>query len=185
MFSSYALAWLVIFYLMVIKVVPPLLLFREHADHSNSFRSDVIFIEGWNCTFCTTEKAKQIWKIPAISRQHLLFGFLKFYSDANRLNQTALCPAIGYFIPKDNINKVPMLNPGILGFNTPKNVKPSDWCTQFKNAFRGEGLALQDPLNLFNNLTKRTTLDKLQIFSYSCNSSLEVMKNKRRKHNAI
>lgn len=42
MFTSYALAWLVIFYLMIIDVVPSLKLLREHA----SFNSDVMFIEG-------------------------------------------------------------------------------------------------------------------------------------------
>ncbi|XP_026819407.1 terminal uridylyltransferase Tailor-like [Rhopalosiphum maidis] len=185
MFNSYALAWLVLFYLMAIKVVPPLLLLREHADHSNSFRSDVIFIEGWNCTFCTVEKAKQIWRVPAISRWNLLFGFLKFYSDSNKLNRIVLCPVIGTSILKDNMYKVPMMNPDILGFDPQNNGLPIDWCIKLKNSFRVEGLALQDPLDLLNNLTKRTKPDKLQIFSYSCNLSLEVMKNKRRKLNAI
>lgn len=47
MFTSYALAWLVLFYLMTIQVVPPLMLLREHADYSKgTSRSDVMFIEG-------------------------------------------------------------------------------------------------------------------------------------------
>lgn len=47
MFTSYALAWLVLFYLMTIDVVPPLILLREHANYSkDTSRSDVMFIEG-------------------------------------------------------------------------------------------------------------------------------------------
>jgi len=47
MFTSYALAWLVLFYLMTIDVVPPLILLREHANYSkDASRSDVMFIEG-------------------------------------------------------------------------------------------------------------------------------------------
>jgi len=47
MFTSYALAWLVLFYLMTIDVVPPLTLLRENANYSrDTSRSDVMFIEG-------------------------------------------------------------------------------------------------------------------------------------------
>lgn len=41
MFTSYALAWLVLFYLMTIKVVPSLKILRDHA----SSNSDIMFIE--------------------------------------------------------------------------------------------------------------------------------------------
>lgn len=49
MFTSYALVWLVLFYLMTIGVVPPLKLLRDHAVYSNSSRNqipDEMFIEG-------------------------------------------------------------------------------------------------------------------------------------------
>lgn len=42
MFTSYALAWLVLFYLMTIKVVPPLKILRDNASPN----SDIMFIEG-------------------------------------------------------------------------------------------------------------------------------------------
>jgi len=52
MFTSYALAWLVLFYLMTIDVVPPLKLLRKHADYSKDIsRSDVMFIEGTSFYF--------------------------------------------------------------------------------------------------------------------------------------
>lgn len=41
MFTSYALVWLVLFYLMTIDVVPPLVLLRKYVS-----RSDIMFIEG-------------------------------------------------------------------------------------------------------------------------------------------
>lgn len=42
MFTSYALTWLTLFYLMTIKVVPPLNLLRVNASQN----SDIMFIEG-------------------------------------------------------------------------------------------------------------------------------------------
>ncbi|XP_050540985.1 uncharacterized protein LOC126905387 isoform X2 [Daktulosphaira vitifoliae] len=72
MFTSYALAWLVFFYLMTIHVVPSLKFLREHASIS-----DIMFIEDWDCTFCTPEKAKQMWKVPEISQWELLRSYSK------------------------------------------------------------------------------------------------------------
>jgi len=50
MFTSYALAWLVLFYLMTVNVVPPLKLLRDNAVYSsNVLRNempDEMFIEG-------------------------------------------------------------------------------------------------------------------------------------------
>lgn len=47
MFTSFALTWLVLFYLMATEVVPPLKLLREYADYSkNTLESDFMFIEG-------------------------------------------------------------------------------------------------------------------------------------------
>jgi len=47
-FTSYALAWIVLFYLMTIKVVPPLKFLRDNAVYSNYRNgiSDEMFIEG-------------------------------------------------------------------------------------------------------------------------------------------
>lgn len=47
MFTSYALAWMVLFYLMTIGVVPPLKFLRDNAQYSeDKSSSDVMFIEG-------------------------------------------------------------------------------------------------------------------------------------------
>ncbi|XP_060841499.1 uncharacterized protein LOC132922160 [Rhopalosiphum padi] len=178
MFTSYALAWLVLFYLMTIEVVPPLKLLREHADYSkDTSKSDVMFIEDWDCTFCSLEKAKQIWKVPEIPCWDLLLGFFKFYSDSNRLKQFVLCPAIGQAIPKDKFFDIPMVLPDILGFNKKKNGRPTDWCIRLRDNFHGEGLAVQDPFDLFHNITKVIIPRKLQNFSYLCNKTMEVMNN--------
>jgi len=134
-----------------------------------------IFILDWDCTFCTLEKAKQIWEVPMISCWDLLFGFFKFYSNFEYLKRFVFCPAIGKFIPKDNFHKIPTLRPNILGFHKKKNGNTTDWSTILKNNFQGEGLALQDPFDLFNNLTKCIVPRKLQAFSHLCNKTVEVM----------
>jgi len=50
MFTSYALAWLVLFYLMTVNIVPPLKLLRDNAVYSNNIlrneMPDEMFIEG-------------------------------------------------------------------------------------------------------------------------------------------
>lgn len=49
MFTSYALAWLVLFYLMTIEVVPSLKFLRGHAVYLNNFKNEIpdeMFIEG-------------------------------------------------------------------------------------------------------------------------------------------
>lgn len=47
MFTSYALAWMVLFYLMTIKVVPPLKFLRDNAQYSeDKSGSEIMFIEG-------------------------------------------------------------------------------------------------------------------------------------------
>lgn len=54
MFSSYALAWLVLFYLMTVKVVPSLKFLRDNAVYSKNATnaiSDEMFIEGTSNIF--------------------------------------------------------------------------------------------------------------------------------------
>ncbi|XP_015377735.1 PREDICTED: terminal uridylyltransferase 7-like [Diuraphis noxia] len=178
MFTTFALTWLVIFYLMAVEVVPPLILLREHADSSKStFGSDFMFIEDWDCTFCTLEKAKQFWKVPMISCWDLLFGFFKFYSNFEYLKKFVFCPAIGKIISKDNFYKIAILRPDIIGLKKKKKGNLTDWCATLNNNFQGEGLALQDPFDLFNNLTKCIELRKLKTFSHLCNKTMEFMNN--------
>ncbi|KAE9529068.1 hypothetical protein AGLY_012022 [Aphis glycines] len=169
MFKSYSLAWLVLFYLIIIHVIPPLMFLRRHADYSKSLTSDAMFIEDWDCTFCTLEKAKQIWRVPNISYFDFLFGFFNYYSDLNRLRKSVLYPIIGQVIPKSDLYNIPMK----------KNSEPlSETLRKLKNNFCGNDLALQDPLDLLNNITKRIRQKKLTMFSYLCNITMEGMKNR-------
>uniref|UniRef100_A0A2S2QSL2 Speckle targeted PIP5K1A-regulated poly(A) polymerase n=2 Tax=Sipha flava TaxID=143950 RepID=A0A2S2QSL2_9HEMI len=178
MFTSYALVWLVLFYLMTIDVVPPLKLLRSYANYSEQLSgSDVMFIEDWDCTFCTLEKAKQIWIVPEIPCWDLLFGFFKFYSDFNRLKQFVLCPAIGKALPKEIFYKVPVESPDLMGFNKKRIGRPYNWSMRLKENFHGEGLAVQDPFDLFHNITKTIVPKKLQGFSHLCTKTMEVMNN--------
>ncbi|XP_003246117.1 terminal uridylyltransferase Tailor-like [Acyrthosiphon pisum] len=182
MFTSFALTWLVLFYLMATDVVPPLKLLREHADYSkNTIKSDLMFIEDWDCTFCTLEKAKQIWEVPTISCWDLLYGFFKFYSDPGDLKQFVFCPAIGKAISKDNFHKTPILYPDIFDLKK-KHGNPFGWSKLLKYKFCGENFALQDPFDLFNNLTRCIVPRKLRTFSHLCNKTMEVMNNQVQKN---
>lgn len=124
----------------------------------------------WDCTFCTPEKAKQIWRVPNISYFDFLYGFSNFYSDLNRLKKSVLCPIIGQIIPKSDLYNIP---------KEKKNSEPSsETLRKLRNNFCGDGLALQDPLDLFNNITKRIRQKKLTTFSYLCNINMKGMKDR-------
>lgn len=118
-----------------------------------------------------------MWKVPDISRWDLLFGFFKFYSDANRLKQFVLCPAIGEAIPKEKFINVPMTSPDVLGFYKKKTGDAVQRCVKLRENFHNEGLAVQDPFDLFHNITKIIVPRKLQGFSHLCFKTLEVMTN--------
>lgn len=136
------------------------------------------FLLDWDCTFCTIEKAKISWKVPVIPCWDLLFGFFKFYSDPNRLRQFVLCPATGDAISKDIFFNIPVTDKiNKFGFNKKKNGKPFEWCVRLKENFYGEGLAVQDPFDLFHNITKTIIPRKLEIFTHLCNKTMEVMNN--------
>lgn len=134
-----------------------------------------IFFLDWDCTFCSIGTAKQIWRVPEIPCWDLLYGFFKFYSDPNRLKQFVFCPAIGEAIPKENFFDIPLNSRDILGFYKRRNGSATQRCMKLRNNFYGEGLALQDPFDLFHNITKTIVPRKLQSFSHLCNKTLEVM----------
>lgn len=113
--------------------------------------------------------------MPKISRWDLLFGFFKFYADPNRLKTFVFCPVIGKAIPKKQFFDIPSTNPDLLGFNKKRTGNATQWCIKLRNNFSGEGLAVQDPFDLFHNITKIIVPKKLQAFSHLCNKTLEVM----------
>lgn len=130
----------------------------------------------WDCTFCPIEIAKQIWKVPQIPCWDLLYGFFKYYSEHSKLKHLVLCPVIGEAIPKAKFVDIPMNNKDILGFYKKKNCD-AQRSTKIMGNFFGEGLAVQDPFDLFHNITKVIIPRKLQIFSHLCKKTYEVMHN--------
>lgn len=136
-----------------------------------------VLLLDWDCTFCSIEKAKQIWKVPEVPCWDLLFGFFNFYSNPNRLKQFVFCPAIGKAISKDEFIDIPKNSPDILGFHKKKTGDVSQWCIKIRSNFYGEGLAVQDPFDLFHNITKTIVPRKLQNFSQLCDKTEVVMRN--------
>ncbi|KAF0771011.1 terminal uridylyltransferase Tailor-like [Aphis craccivora] len=129
MFKSYSLAWLVLFYLIVIDVIPPLMFLRSHADYSKSLTSDVIL------------------------GLHFLYS-RKSQTDIENLKKNVLCPIIGQIIPKSDLYNIP------IPMKKKNSEPPSETLRKLKKSFYGDGLALQDPLDLLNNITKRIRLRK-------------------------
>lgn len=142
------------------------------------------FLLDWDCTFCSPEKAKQIWKVREISCWDLLLGFFQFYADPSKLKQVVLCPAIGRAIPKENFFEIPLKTPDELGFYKKKTGNNNQWGDRLRRSFFGEGLAIQDPFDLFHNITRTIVPRKLQNFSHLCQQTLEVMHKVNQPHYA-
>jgi len=104
-----------------------------------------------------------------------LVNFFNFYSNPNSLKKFVFCPAIGEAVPKEHFVETPITNPDKLGFNKKRIGNPTQWCAKLRNNFSGEGLAVQDPFDLFHNITKIIVPRKLQVFSHLCSKTLEVM----------
>ncbi|VVC37663.1 Hypothetical protein CINCED_3A006454 [Cinara cedri] len=92
LFTSYALVWLVLFYLMVENVIPPLVEIVKNTTFDTQE-----YIEGWNCTIGK-------WKsgIKFNNRYQLLLGFFKFYTQKTMLKEYVLCTSTGICMKKLN-----------------------------------------------------------------------------------
>lgn len=66
-----------------------------------------------------------------------------------------------------------------MGFYKKRIGRPSEWSMRLKDHFYGEGLAVQDPFDLFHNITKTIGPKKLQVFSHLCTKTMEVMNNNK------
>lgn len=80
-------------------------------------------------------------------------------------------------MPKEKFLNMPMNSQELFVFNKIKCGGTTQNSTRIKGNFSGEGLALQDPFDLFHNITKVIVPRKLQGFCYLCNKTLEVMTN--------
>lgn len=107
-----------------------------------------------------------------------MLGFFSFYADSNRLEQFVLCPAVGKAIPKENFFDIPLKTPDEFGFYKKRTSNHTQCCNKLKQNFFAEGLAVQDPFDLFHNITKTIVSRKLQHFSHLCSQTLEVMHNR-------
>lgn len=65
----------------------------------------------------------------------------------------------------------------ILGFHKKKTGDPTQRCIKIKGNFFGEGLAVQDPFDLFHNITKTILPKKLKIFCHLCDETKKIMNN--------
>lgn len=70
-----------------------------------------------------------------------------------------------------------MESPDILGFYKKKTGNFTEWRIKLRTNFFGKGLAVQDPFDLFHNITKTIIPRKLQGFSHLCKKTKEIMDN--------
>lgn len=64
-----------------------------------------------------------------------------------------------------------------MGFFKKRTGDVNQHCFKLETNFSGEGLAVQDPFDLFHNITKTIIPRKLHCFSFLCNKTLNIMHN--------
>lgn len=165
LFTSYALIWLVLFYLMTEKVVPSVMELRQKAS-----KDDHKIIEGWDCTF-----GEWSCNISDDKRPKLLLGFYQFYANKKILKEYVLSTCTGQRIKKhkfyDNFSQ-------LSGLSKIQRTKFKTFQSKVDSSFeKCYGLVLQDPFELSFNLTKNIYKQVLTDFCDLCNQSATLLIN--------
>uniref|UniRef100_A0A1B6DRG3 C2H2-type domain-containing protein n=1 Tax=Clastoptera arizonana TaxID=38151 RepID=A0A1B6DRG3_9HEMI len=160
-FTSYALIWMVMYFLMQLKqpvVFPVEALRKSHLPYDRNKRN----ITGWNCQFCL-----DVSKYPKTKNNSdvikLLHEFFIFYSTLD-CDNSVLCPVIGTMVEREKFNKCD-LAPCFDSYV--KRVEANN-----KNHMKlDSAICLQDPFDFGHNLTKSVTVPCLQFFKKLCAES--------------
>lgn len=165
LFTSYALIWLVLFYLMTEKVVPSLIELRKNAT-----KDDHKVIEGWDCTF-----GKCLRNISEAKRPKLLMGFFQYYANKRALKDNVLSTCTGQLIKKQAFyEKFSQLS----GLSKIQRTNFKNFKSKVDSNFeKNYGLVLQDPFELSFNLTRNLHKKALTDFCDLCHQSSTLLIN--------
>ncbi|XP_050441887.1 terminal uridylyltransferase Tailor-like isoform X2 [Adelges cooleyi] len=168
LFTSYALVWLVLFYLMSINIVPPLVKLMNMVPKKNR-----ITIEGWDCSFEMLPKPKTTEDTER--RFNLLYGFFQYYSDEKKFKSQVLCTFTGKCMKKSKFFS------DFIKLSEIKKTQRAKFKTLQSNIYKSfekrNGLTLQDPFELSFNITKNITGDTLTRFCDMCYETMVLMDN--------
>ncbi|XP_025197002.1 terminal uridylyltransferase Tailor-like isoform X3 [Melanaphis sacchari] len=172
-FSTYSLIWLVLYFMMQYKVVPPIIeLWRIHHRHVPNY------IEGWDTRICFNNdqlKLKMCSK-SNLSKWELLRNFFQFYSDSITLRNYVLCTVFGELLPKKTfystfITKVHAT--GNYQCQTEKFEKSETLINTNFGSFNR--IELQNPLKLCNNVIPWLSDKNMNLFIDLCTKSCNAM----------
>ncbi|XP_066581002.1 speckle targeted PIP5K1A-regulated poly(A) polymerase-like isoform X2 [Prorops nasuta] len=163
---SYALTWLVIFYLQVKSSLPSIVDLRNNVYQ-------VKMINGFETSFNERTPAVPIRS----SFKFLLYGFFKYYGEFD-YRAKVLCPLLGREMSKldfVNYNNIPDIME-----NYKNNLKKYNYRKTLPNNrldyFRVDcAMCLQDPLNLSCNLTNAVSVQTVHMFRMRCLYSTKLL----------
>lgn len=184
LFNNYTLIWLVLFYFIHDEIIPSVAKLSENSKkkdrktvEGNFNLNSVyclncvpciyssIFITGWNCTFETW--SGDIKRYDYIS---LLIGFFKFYAMKDKTSNNVLCTLTGNLMAKDNF--FIQFSQRSLDITKAEHKKFKSFQSEIiLNFERHEGLVIQDPLELSNNIAQSVPVDNLTHFRMLCNET--------------
>lgn len=166
MFTSYALIWLVLFFLMQLKT--PLVCSVSDLRSKNSGYSR--FIAGWDCTFCRNPDL-----IPPSrnteSSIELLHDFFEFYG-AFPFRKYVLSPLMGKILHRAVFKTIADLPSQLRTYATKCNNNPHVNSLQINTP-----MCLQDPFDLSHNITRGVKGPVLKKFVALCNKSAQLCEN--------
>lgn len=173
-FTSHALSWLVLFYLMHMKIVPPVLLLKAHVKPR--------VIDDWDIA---TKKLNN-W-IPAAepsSGLALFKDFFRFLIDAN-LQGCVLCTHTGEFLSKESVSDLGLLEDYKNGIfkEYVERIRNSEYTdisarenpSSMPMQLTIDQLCIQDPFEFSKNVSNPVKGKKFEHFNTLCCLTLEQM----------
>ncbi|OXU25440.1 hypothetical protein TSAR_015703 [Trichomalopsis sarcophagae] len=157
--TTYAISWLVIFYLQIKEILPSVQSLIKLQNRSN-------IVAGWETGVSKEISVKNI----DFSISDLLKGFFTYYADFNYISDVA-CPFLGKVMKKSQFSNIDDL---------PEEM--SIYKSQIKKEnvefFRLDSpMCIQDPIDLSQNITKAVTKLQLRMFKQYCAESAKGLQN--------
>ncbi|XP_014220259.1 uncharacterized protein LOC106648094 [Trichogramma pretiosum] len=157
--TTFALSWLVIFYLQTQKILPSV---WDLIQLENSSK----LVAGWETGVFTNISVDN----PKIPIKDLLVGFFEFYSKFDYISNVA-CPYLGKTMKKSDFSEIDELPEEMNNYKTKSKEEDTE-------IFRFDSpMCIQEPIDLSQNMTKAVTKLHLRMFKQYCAESVEILKN--------
>lgn len=166
---SYALTWLVMFYLQKELYLPSVTsLLQEGKNEIKNSNKQPTIISGWEVDIAQPKNNNNNFNQ---STSTLLIGFFKFYADFD-YQHNVICPLMGHPVPREDF---------VTFSSLPEEMGTYIWQLKMSNTPKylriDSPLCIQDPFELTENMTKAVSSITLRYFKQYCHESALVLES--------